>query len=73
MTANEAFYSYLNRFDVIARRELQRSLRRHLGVSRDVITNWRLGRTKIKPIYRREISNFFGENIFENVEIDEIY
>lgn len=67
MTANQALDSYLSALPDEERIDLAAKLREYLSVSSFVFSNWRRSKTKIKPIYRREIANFIGKDIFENV------
>lgn len=67
MTANQALDTYLSSLPKAERIDLTAKLREYLGVSVYVFCYWRRSRTPIKPIYRREIANFIGKDIFENV------
>lgn len=67
MTANQALDGYLSSLPDEERIELVAQLREFLGVSIHVFCNWRRSRTPIKPVYRREITNFIGKDLFQNV------
>ncbi|PWL61044.1 MAG: hypothetical protein DBY35_06595 [Bacteroidales bacterium] len=67
MTANEAFDGYLSSLPNNIRIAKTRDLRFFLDISSYVIHDWRIGRTRIRPIYQREISKIVGEDIFRDV------
>lgn len=67
MTAGEALSNYLGSLDPQERRKMSRNIRQGCSVSRQVLYNWTVGTTPIKPIYRDKISQIVGEDIFNCV------
>lgn len=67
MNANEAFRTYLRSLSVPERNDFTANVASALEVSFGTINNWQYSKTRIKPIYRREISRIIGVDIFDNV------
>ncbi len=67
MTANQALDTYLSQLQGEQRIELVKKLREELCVTEFVFSNWRRSKTRIKPIYKREIVKIIGQDIFEDV------
>lgn len=67
MTANEVLDNYLGslpRRESIAK---SRDIREKLCISRDVLCNWRRGRTEIHPVFWDKIKEIIGEDLREYV------
>lgn len=67
MTTNQALDQYLStlsRRDLIAK---SRDIREELGITRDVLSNWRRGRTELRPVFLDKISEILGVNLSANV------
>lgn len=67
MTANEALDIYLNSLEPKERAAKSRDIRTLCKKSRNVLYDWRKGRTKIEAIFRDKITEAIGENIFETI------
>lgn len=70
MTANEALSAHIaavSAEDPTKARALVREIKHNCDVSNYVYSNWLRGVTPIKRIYRREIIEIIGHDIFENV------
>lgn len=67
MTTNQALDQYLStlsRRDLIAK---SRDIREELGITRDVLSNWRRGRTELWPVFLDKISEILGVDLSANV------
>lgn len=67
MTANEALDAYLRSLDPKERAAKSRDIRALCQKSRNVLYDWRKGRSQIEVVWRDKITEAVGENIFENV------
>lgn len=67
MTAGEALSYYLVSLAPQERRNMSRNIRQGCSISRQVLYNWTVGATPIKPIYRDKISQIVGRDIFSCV------
>ena len=67
MTANQALDQFLAGMSDEDRIPLVRKLQKELEVSPYIFSAWRRGRTRIRPIYRREISRIVGKDVFADV------
>ncbi len=67
MTAGEALSNYLRSLDPSERRKMSRNIRQGCSISRQVLYNWTVGATPIKPIYRDKINQIVGGDIFSCV------
>lgn len=68
MTTNEALDKYLCS---LSPRELiakSRDIRTELCISPDVLSNWRRGRTVLRPVYPDKISEILGVDLSANVD-----
>lgn len=67
MTTNQALDQYLStlsRRDLIAK---SRDIREKLGITRDVLSNWRRGKTKLRLVFLDKISEILGVDLSANV------
>lgn len=67
MTSNVALDAYIKSLPYKERSEFQAKLVLRLEISLATISAWRNAKSRIKNVYRREISNIIGKDIFENV------
>ena len=67
MTANDALDGYIKSLPYKERSEFQAKLVLALEISLATISGWRNSKTRIKNVYRHEISNIIGKDIFANV------
>ena len=67
MTANEALDGYIKSLPYKDRSKFQAKIVLALEISLATITGWRNSKSHIKDVYRREISNIAGKDIFVNV------
>ena len=67
MTANNALDAYIKSLPYKERSEFQAKLVLALEISLATISGWRNSKTRIKNVYRHEISNIIGKDIFANV------
>lgn len=67
MTANEALNDYFKTIAVRDRAALTRDLLVKLEITPITLSNWRYSRTRIKPVFQREISKIIGKDIFANI------
>lgn len=70
MKANEALSSHIDSLfssDPVSARRLVREIKDRCEISTAVYSNWRVGRTPIRKLERREITQILGVDIFENV------
>lgn len=67
MTANDALKAHFKSIKPNERVKLTLEIMRRLEVSAGTVDNWRYSATRIKPIYRREISDIIGKDIFSDV------
>ncbi len=67
MTASEALDSYIKSLPYRERSQFQAKVTLALEISNATIIGWRNGRTRIKNVYRHEISKIADEDIFANV------
>ena len=44
-----------------------RDIREELGITRDVLSNWRRGRTELRPVFLDKISEILGVDLSANV------
>lgn len=63
MTANEALDYYLGSLPNNERIAKSRDIREILGISRNVLSDWRRGRTKIQPISFTKIIEIVGVDL----------
>lgn len=67
MTANNALDVYIKSLPYKERSEFQAKLVLALEISLATISAWRNSKYRIKNVYRHEISNIAGKDIFANV------
>ncbi len=67
MTSNVALDSYIKSLPYKDRSAFQAKLVLALEVSLPTISAWRNSKAHIKNVYRREISNIIGKDIFADV------
>lgn len=67
MTANKALADYLRSLPPAERIAKSRDIREKLCISNNVLTSWRVGRTKIHPVFRDKIIEILGCDIFMDV------
>lgn len=67
MTANEALNVYLSSLSPTERMAKSRDIRILCEVSKEVLYNWRKGKTPIGRLQRREITKIIGSDIFKEV------
>lgn len=63
MTANEALDHYLGSLPSQERIAKTRDIREKLGISRSILSDWRRGRTILKPIYFDKIIEIVGADL----------
>jgi hypothetical protein len=64
-TSNEIFKDWLNSIPVGEYQNKVKDLANYCGVTLNVISFWRQGRTKIKIVYQKSINQFAGKKIFK--------
>ncbi len=67
MTSNVALDTYIRSLPYKDRSEFQAKLVLALEVSLATISAWRNSKSRIKNVYRHEISNIIGKDIFADV------
>lgn len=67
MTANEALDAHMKSLPYGERSAMVAKMIINLEISGGTITNWRKGKGRIKPVYRREINQIVGKDIFADV------
>ncbi|MDE6290514.1 MAG: hypothetical protein K2M16_03185 [Muribaculaceae bacterium] len=67
MTANEALFEYYSSIPKKERSKLTLELMIQLEVTYYTVHNWRYSNSRIKPLFRREISRIIGKDIFADV------
>ena len=70
MTTNQSLDRYLASLPEKVRIAKSRDIRQVLGISLSILSDWRRGRTFLRPIYLREISEIVGVDLLSDVEID---
>lgn len=67
MTTNQRLDCYLNSLPSRVRIAKSRDIRNKLGISRAKLSDWRRGRSKLPPIYLREISKIVDVDLLGDV------
>ena len=67
MTTNQSLDRYLTSLPEKVRIAKSRDIREVLGISRAILSDWRRGRTVLKPIYLSEISEIVGVDLLSDV------
>lgn len=67
MTANQALDQYLSALSRRDRVAKSRDIREELGITRDVLSNWRRGKTELRPVSLDKISEILGVDLSKNV------
>lgn len=67
MTANEALAGHFAKMNYGECIDQKRRLLQYLEIPRHTLWRMCVGKQKIPVVYRREINNFFGEDIFDNI------
>ena len=67
MTANDALDGYIKSLPYKDRSKFQAKVALALEISLATISGWRNSKSYIKKVYRHEISNIVGKDIFANV------
>lgn len=67
MTASEALDTYIKSLPYKERSKFQAQVTLALEISNATIIGWRNARSRIKNVYRHEISKIAGKDIFANV------
>lgn len=68
MTTNESLDRYLASLPNNVRIAKSRDIRKLLNISRSQLCDWRRGRTKLHPVFLREISEIVGVDLLADVE-----
>lgn len=63
MTANEALDHYLDSLPRHERVAKSRDIRETFKISRSVLSDWRRGRTKLRPVYFDKIIEIVGDDL----------
>lgn len=67
MTTNQSLDTYLASLPNNIRIAKSRDIRENLKISKAVLCDWRRGRTKLHPLFLREISKIVGVDLMANV------
>ena len=67
MTTNQSLDKYLSSLSGAERIAKSRDIRIVLGISTSVLSDWRRGRTKLHPVFLREISDIVGVDLLADV------
>ena len=67
MTTNQSLDRYLSSLSNVERIAKSRDIRHFLNISDNVLSDWRRGRTKLHPIFLREISEIVGVDLLAYV------
>ena len=68
MTTNQSLDSYLSSLSSAERIAKSRDIRNLLKISATKLSDWRRGRTKLHPVFLREISEIVGVDLLIDVE-----
>lgn len=68
MTTNQSLDRYLTSLPNAERIAKSRDIRSFLGISTAVLSDWRRGRTKLHPVFLREIGKIVGVDLMVDVE-----
>lgn len=68
MTTNQSLDKYLSSLPSSVRIAKSRDIRELLGISVYKLSDWRRGRTKLHPVFLREISNIVGIDLLVDVD-----
>lgn len=67
MTTNQSLDRYLSSLSNAERIAKSRDIRNFLSISTTKLSDWRRGRTKLHPIFLREISEIVGVDLLNDV------
>lgn len=67
MTTNQSLDRYLSSLSNAERIAKSRDIRNLLGISTFILSDWRRGRSKLHPVFLREISNIVGVDLMADV------
>lgn len=68
MTTNQSLDRYLSSLSGAERIAKSRDIRNFLKISNAVLSDWRRGRTKLHPVFLREISKIVDVDLMVDVE-----
>lgn len=68
MTTNQSLDQYLSSLSGAERIAKSRDIRNFLRISASILSDWRRGRTKLHPVFLREISEIVGVDLLADVE-----